>query len=53
MTDAPVSEAPIMVRVAITRDEYQAFKVIALLENTTPQALLAAVVRERIAKATT
>lgn len=44
------TEAPIMVRVDITRDELKAIKRIALDENKTSQALLGELVRERIAK---
>jgi hypothetical protein len=44
------TEAPIMVRVAITRDELKAIKRIALDENKSSQALLGELVRERIAK---
>jgi hypothetical protein len=44
------TEAPIMVRVDITRDELKAIKRIALDENKSSQALLGELVRERIAK---
>jgi hypothetical protein len=43
------TEAPIMVRVNITRDELTKLKVIALQENKTTQELLAELARARIA----
>jgi hypothetical protein len=45
-------EAPIMVRVDITRDELKQLKVVALMENKTSQALLGELVRARIAEVT-
>jgi hypothetical protein len=43
------TEAPIMVRVDITRDEYNAFKIVALSENKSPRQVLTEYVRSRIA----
>jgi hypothetical protein len=43
------TEAPIMVRVDITRDEYNAFKIVALSENKSPRQLLTEFVQARIA----
>lgn len=53
MTDASTTEAPIMLRVDITRDELKQIKRIALDENKTSQALLGEWVRERIERQAT
>jgi hypothetical protein len=43
------AEAPIMVRLDITRDDYNAFKIVALSENKSPRQVLTEYVRSRIA----
>jgi hypothetical protein len=49
MTDTPTTEAPIMLRVDITRAELKALKMLALEQNKTTQALIGELVREKLA----
>jgi hypothetical protein len=49
VTETPTTEAPIMLRADITRDELRALKMLALEQNKTTQALIAEILRERIA----
>jgi predicted DNA binding CopG/RHH family protein len=48
MTDTPTTEAPIMLRADITRDELAALKVRAIRAGMTTQQLLAKIIREHL-----
>ncbi len=51
MATKPTPERGVSLRIDITRDEYRALRMLAIERETTPPKLVAACVREILAKA--